>query len=60
MKKTIRIVKKGNDESNLLYWLSLGKVERLIQLEEMRNQVNERKYGIRQGFQRIYRITKRA
>lgn len=60
MEKKLRIVKKGEDESNLIYWLSLGKLERLIQLEEMRRQVNKRKYGTRQGLQRVHRITKRA
>lgn len=60
MKKEIRIVKKGQDERNLLYWLSLTGNERMEELEKMRQQVNKRKYGTRQGFQRVYRIAKRA
>jgi len=60
MRKIIRIVKKGEDEGNLLYWLSLSKKERMIELEKMRQQINKKKYGDRQGFQRVYRITKRA
>jgi hypothetical protein len=60
MKKRIRIVKKGQDEGNLLYWLSLTEKERMIELERIRQQINKRKYGTRQRFQRVYRITKRA
>lgn len=60
MKKQIRIVKKGEDESNLLYWLSLTDKERMAELEKIRQQVNQIKYGTRQRFQRVYRITKRA
>jgi len=60
MKKQIRIVKKGHDDGNLLYWLSLTESERMSELEKMRQQINKRKYGTRQGFQRIYRIIKRA
>ncbi len=60
MKKLIRIVKKGHDEGNLIYWLSLTAKERMIELERVREQINEDKYGPRQGFQRVYRITKRA
>ena len=60
MEKQIRIVKKGQDEANLLYWLSLSFNERMAELERIRQQVNRRKYGTRQGFQRVYRIVKRA
>ncbi len=60
MKKQIRIVKKGQDDGNLLYWLSLTEKERMIELEKMRQQINKIKYGTGQGFQRVYRITKRA
>ena len=58
MEKKVRIVKKGNDESNLMYWLSLSKLERLMQLEEIRKEVNSRNNGIRQGLQRVCRIIK--
>jgi hypothetical protein len=60
MKKRIKIVKKGQDEGNLLYWLSLTEKERMIELEKIRQQINTGKYGTRQGFQRVYRIAKRA
>ena len=60
MKKRIRIVEKRKDESNLLYWLSLTKIERMIQLEETRKEVIKEKYGSEQGFQRVYRIVKQT
>jgi hypothetical protein len=60
MEKIVRIVKKGEDESNLLYWLSLSEKERMAELEKIRQEVNLKKYGIRQGLQRVYRIIKRA
>ena len=60
MAKHVRIVKKGQDEGNLVYWLSLTYKQRMAEVENMRQQVNKRKYGTRQGFQRVYRIVKRA
>lgn len=60
MEKQIKIVEKGQDQSNLKYWLSLSKKERLEQLEEMRQQINSDKYETRQGFQRVYRVIKRS
>ena len=60
MEKQIRIVKKGQDDANLLYWLSLTFNQRMAELENMRQQINKRKYGARQGFQRVYRIAKRT
>lgn len=60
MKKVIKIVKKGQDDGNILYWLSLSVNERMLELEKIRQQINNKKYGVRQGFQRVHRITKRA
>ena len=61
MKKIVRIVKKGDDDSNLFYWLSLGPVQRLKELEKMRQEINLQFYhDTRQGLQRVYRIVKRA
>lgn len=59
MEKVIKITKKGEDDSNLNYWLSLSKIERLIELEKIRKEVNLRLYGDRQQFQRVYTIIKR-
>jgi hypothetical protein len=60
MKKKLKIVKKGKDESNLKYWVSLSKQERMANLEEMRQQVNSRNNDTQQGFSRVYRIVKRS
>ena len=60
MEKHIRIVKKGEDNSNLLYWLSQTTQQRMIELENIRQTINFKHYGIRQGFQRIYTVTKRV
>lgn len=60
MEKRIRIVKKGEDNGNLLYWLSLTFQQRMSELEKIRELINKRRYGTQQGFQRVYRITKRA
>ena len=58
MKPKIRIVKKEEDNFNVLYWSSLTGVERLKELEEIREQYNQWRYGADQGFQRVYRIVK--
>lgn len=60
MEQTIRIVKKGDDERNLLYWISLSVNERMRELEKIRQEVNKQRYGTRQGFQRVYKLIKRA
>lgn len=60
MEKVVRIVKKGQDNSNLLYWLSLSEKERMAELEKIRQEVNLKKHGTRQGLQRVYRVVKRA
>jgi hypothetical protein len=59
MEKQIRIVKKGQDDGNLQYWLSLTFNERMAELERIRQLINLKKYGTRQGFQRVYRVVKR-
>ena len=60
MIKRIKIVKKGEDDSNIKYWLSLSYNERMAELEKIRQFINKRKYGTRQGFQRVYRVVKRS
>jgi hypothetical protein len=60
MEKVVRIVKKGEDNRNITYWLSMSYAERMRELETIRTQINQQKYGARQGFQRVYRIVKRA
>ena len=59
-KTRIRIVRKTEDDSNIRYWAILSQVERLVELEQLREQYINWKYGNQQGFQRVYRIVKRA
>lgn len=59
MEKIVKIVKIGQDDSNLIYWLSLSFIQRLEELEKLRTEVNQRLYGNQQGFQRVYRVIKR-
>jgi len=58
MEKVVKIVKKGEDDSNLLYWIATSEVDRLIALEQTRKEVNSQIYGVGQEFQRVYRIIK--
>jgi hypothetical protein len=59
MEKQIRIVKKGQDDSNLLYWLSQTEKQRMTELEHIRQTINLKKYGIRPRFQRLYTVIKK-
>lgn len=59
MEKVLRIVKKGEDDSNIKYWLTLTYEERLRNLETIRQEVITRFYGTGQEFQRVYRVVKR-
>jgi hypothetical protein len=59
-KVPIRIVKKGQNDGNLSYWLSLSEVERMVALEKTRQEVNLRLYGAEQGFQRVPRVIERS
>ena len=60
MEKVIRIVKKGEDDSNIRYWLTLSYKERLLNLETIRQEVITRFYGTGQKFQRVYRVIKHS
>ena len=59
-KMKIRIVKKSEDDSNIKYWALLSHIERLIELEQLRQQYINWKHDNKPGFQRVYRIVKRA
>ena len=60
MEKVLKIIKKGQDEENLKYWVSLSYEERMIELEKIRQEVKKHQYGTRQELQRVYKIIKRA
>lgn len=59
MEKIINIVKKGEDEGNLKFALSLSFRERLEYLEKIREEVIKEKYGTKPRFQRVLRIVKK-
>ena len=59
MEKTVKIVKLGQDDSNLIYWLSRSFTQRLEELEKLRTEINQYMYANQQGFQRVYRVVKR-
>ena len=56
----IRVVRKGEDNSNVLYFISLSKLERLNHLEQLRTQYFRltKEDDSKQGFQRVYRTIK--
>ena len=60
--KVIRIVKKGEDYDNLDYFLSLSYQERLEHLEQLRTEYIKwrRVDDPKSGFQRVYKVTRRA
>jgi hypothetical protein len=55
----IAVYKKGEEPSDVLFWLSRPAIERIRTLELIRAEYNQWKYGNQQGFQRIYRVVKR-
>jgi hypothetical protein len=54
----VKITKLGDNSNDIQYWASLDGVERLRQMEELRKNYNNWKYGTEQGFQSVYRIIK--
>lgn len=59
IRPAIRIYKKGEEPDDLLYWLSRPAIERILALEEIRQQYNDWKYGTGQRLQRVYTVVKR-
>lgn len=59
--KTIKIVKKHNDDENIKYFLSLSYSERLKHLEELRTRYIKWHHtnDYKSGLQRVYSIAKR-
>lgn len=56
MDKVVHIAVKGQENRNILYWVSLSYQERMKDLELIRNSVNKRMYGTQSGFQRVFRV----
>ena len=55
----VAIFKKGEEPSDVLYWLSRSVEERLSNLEAIRKEYNQWKYGAEPRLQRVYRVVKR-
>ena len=58
-KTQVKIVKKGQEEDDIFFWLERMPIERILALETIRQEYNQWKYGNQQGFQRIYKVAKR-
>ena len=56
----LRIVKLGEDGSNVQYWATRTISQRLAYLEELRQEVIKHQYGTEPGFQRVCRIAQRS
>jgi hypothetical protein len=59
MEKEIRKINLRDKQSDFHYWQQQPPCKRLEALEEIRAEYNSWKYATEQGFQRVYRITKR-
>ena len=55
----IAVFKKGEEPSDVVYWLSRPVVERLSNLETIRREYNQWKYDTEPRLQRVYRVVKR-
>jgi hypothetical protein len=55
----VKIVKKGEEEDDIFFWLERMPIERILALETIRQEYNQWKYGNKRGFQRVYKIAKR-
>ena len=51
-----KMKEQGND---FIFWQSQPFEIRLATIEQIRNEFNTWKYGVEQGFQRVYRVIKR-
>jgi hypothetical protein len=58
--KVIKKYKFNEQPNDFLFWQSKSYEERLDALEQIRKEYNSWRYNAEQGFQRIYRIVKRA
>jgi hypothetical protein len=53
------VYKKGEEPSDVLFWLTRSPSERIKALELIRHEYNVWKYGTEQGFKRVCRVIKR-
>lgn len=55
----IAVYKRGEEPSDVIYWLSRPVIERILNLEEICQEYNLWRYDSQQRLQRVYRIVKR-
>jgi hypothetical protein len=60
IRKVVKKYKFNEQPNDSVFWQSRSYEERLNALEEIRKEYNSWRYNAEQGFQRIYRIIKRA
>lgn len=58
-KSQVAKYRKGEEPSDVAYWLRRPAIERIATLEQIREEYNQWKYGIESRFQRVYRVVKR-
>lgn len=58
--KVIAMHKLNEQPNDFVFWQSRSYEERLDALEQIRKEYNSWRYDAEQGFQRVYRIVKRA
>ena len=58
--KVVKKYKFNEQPNDFEFWQSKSYEERLIALEQIRKEYNSWRYNAEQGFQRVYRIVKRA
>jgi hypothetical protein len=60
IRKIIRKYKIHEQPNDFAFWQSKSYEERLDALEQIRKEYNSWRYNAEQGFQRVYKIVKRA
>lgn len=58
--KVIKRYKTNEQPNDFAFWQAKSFEERLEALEQIRTEYNSWRYDAEQGFQRVYRIVKRA
>lgn len=58
--KVVKKYKFNEQPNDFVFWQSRSHNERLDALEQIRKEYNLWRYNAEQGFQRVYRIIKRA
>lgn len=59
-RKSFRIIKKSEVQSDFAFWQTQSYEKRLETLETIRQEYIRWKYGTQPGFQRVYTIIKRS